>query len=113
MPAPKGNTNALKHGFYSKQFRQSEMDGLSALQAVGFTDLASEIALLRVSVARCFEQVSHSEEVDWIATLSAIGLAAIRIATILRTQKILEGDQGAAVAETIKSAIAQVAKDWK
>jgi len=70
--------------------------------------------LLRVSLARCFEQINNSNEVDWIPSLSSIGLAATRIASILRAQKILDGDQGSVVADTIRSAIAEVsAKEWK
>ncbi len=112
MPAPRGNANALKHGFYSKKFRKSEIDGLTALSAAGLPDLASEIAILRVGISRMFEQVSQNDAVDWIDALSSIGLAAIRVATILRTQKILDGDQGSEVNQALRTAIEMTSKDW-
>ena len=116
--AQKNNTNALKHGFYSKQFRNSEIDGLTALKAAGHQDLASEIALLRVVIYRTLAQADlaasdPAAHVDWLSYLSALGLAATRIANLLRAQKILEGDQGEAVASTISLALQDIAKELK
>ena len=100
--APKGNTNALKHGFYSRRFKKQEASTLDNLSNTGLPHLTSEIALLRVALDRTFEQLSNDEEVRWIDNLSEIGLAATRIASILRTQKYLDGDQG----DEIKDALA-------
>ena len=44
---PKGNKNALKHGFYSRHFRQAELQKLDVLVGGGMS-LLSEIAALRV-----------------------------------------------------------------
>ena len=115
MPTePTGKTDTVKHSFYARQFRKGELAGLSTLQEAGMNDLASEISLLRIAILRCLEQVSAADEVDWIAVLSSIGLAATRIASLLRTQKILEGDQRSAVIQTLTCAIAEIAnKEWK
>ena len=45
-----GNSNAVKHGFYSKQL--SEEHGADYLEAIELTGLSEEIALLRVHIAR-------------------------------------------------------------
>ena len=44
-----GNTNAYKHGFYTKNFSPAERKGLQATQGVVLGD---EIALLRVLIKR-------------------------------------------------------------
>jgi hypothetical protein len=114
--APKGNTNALKHGFYAKKFLKSDLstlDNLITVQEAGLPHLASELALLRVVLLRTFEQASNNEEVDWIDALSAIGMGASRVAGILRTQKLLDGEHSNEVQEAIRRAIDINAKDWK
>ena len=50
--AQPGNLNALKHGFYSRNFLDLENTDLEAMLA---QDLESEIAMLRVVVRRAFE----------------------------------------------------------
>ena len=52
--AQPGNTNALKHGFYTKNFSLAERRGLEATQEIV---LADEIALLRVLIRRFSGQV--------------------------------------------------------
>jgi hypothetical protein len=50
--AQPGNTNALKHGFYSHRFNNLEISDLNTALSDGLTD---EIALLRVIIRRVFE----------------------------------------------------------
>ena len=93
--APKGNKNALKHGFYSRHFRQAELQDLDVLTDAS-TSLLSEIAALRVAARRMSEALYtnqiEGEAIDWISVLNALGLAYNRIAGLLKTQKLLEGD---------------------
>jgi hypothetical protein len=110
--APKGNTNAIKHGFYSRRFRQQDINDLDALSAADLPSLSSELALLRVALARTFEQAQDGgEDTDWIVYLADIGLAATRVASLLRTQKLLNGDYATNARQTILSAIAEVARE--
>lgn len=113
--APKGNTNALKHGFYARKFRSQEIEDLNALREGGLQDLISEIGILRITIARTFAQANDLEAagktIDWIAYLSGIGEAATRVATMLKTQKILEGDQGNVVNAALIRAITEFAKE--
>jgi len=51
MAAPKGNHNALKHGFYSRAFRQVDLNDLESIEE----GLKSEIAMMRVATRRVFE----------------------------------------------------------
>ena len=50
--APKGNTNALKHGFYSRSFRATEQTGLTEFDPAS---LQNEIELMRVFILRTAE----------------------------------------------------------
>jgi len=97
--APKGNTNHLKHGFYSRVFKQIESADLAALE----NDLTSEIAMLRVASRRCFETLSAYQTaalddpqtpapMNVAEALNALGLAAVRISSLVRTNSILIGN---------------------
>jgi hypothetical protein len=73
-PAPKGNTNALKHGFYSRRFKQQEIYDLDMLSGTDLPNLTSELDLLRVALLRTFEQAqAGGEDTDWTDYLSDIG----------------------------------------
>ena len=56
-----GNTNALKHGFYTKQFSITERRGLQEIEGVVLSD---EIGLLRVLIRRFAEQIKGSQGVS-------------------------------------------------
>jgi hypothetical protein len=110
--APKGNLNALKHGFYSRRFKQQDINDLDALSGSELPSLGSELALLRVSLSRTFEQAqAGGEDTDWADYLADIGLAATRVASLLRTQKLLGGSHAADARQIILSAIAEVARE--
>lgn len=88
--APPGNHNALKHGFYSGQFRQIERRAIS--QAAN-ADLTGEINLLRVQILRYLEaENSVSGTLDYETRLSAlrtVSLAAGSLIRLVRLQAIL------------------------
>ena len=88
--APVGNKNAFKHGFYSASFRQREKqildDNIPA-------DLADEISLVRVAIARCLAALeSNSEQRDVateLAILRTVNLGALSINSLVRTRLML------------------------
>ncbi len=88
--APFGNQNAHKHGFYSAAFRQNEQRVLADSNP---TDLADEISLVRVAIARCLEALeSNSQERDIeteLAILRTINLGALSINSLVRTGLML------------------------
>lgn len=49
MAPPKGNKNALKHGFYEKRISKDEQE---LLDGQGLTDLTGEIRYMRVVIGR-------------------------------------------------------------
>jgi hypothetical protein len=87
--APPGNLNALKHGFYSRQFRKLETADLDTMLEEG---LESEINLLRIVTRRVFDMAASIATLEeGYALLSVLSDASVRLASILRTQSILNG----------------------
>ncbi len=88
--APLGNTNALKHGFYSRQFREIESADLDAINA----NLEGEIAALRVWIRRSLEVFDGAEDPDvetQLKILAGLGNAFTKIANLTRAQQLLGG----------------------
>lgn len=81
------NTNAYRHGFYSKHYSQFENQALSDIPLADVTDMIDN---LRVSTARFMEAYYTSlDELDYasrLAGLRAISLAAGCIAGLVRLQ---------------------------
>jgi hypothetical protein len=88
-----GNTNALKHGFYTKNFSLAERRGLQAAEGVVLGD---EIGLLRVLIRRFAEQIQASQNValnESAQHLAVVSEAMLRLASLLRTDHMLGGDE--------------------
>jgi hypothetical protein len=104
--APFGNLNALKHGFYSRRFRKSEMDDL---ENTDFTGLRDEIAMLRVSIRRIMEWGSAIQSFpDAMTFLRVIALATASLSRLIRTQQAIGGSEFESV---IVQAISEVAEE--
>ncbi len=107
--APKGNLNALKHGFYSRLFRKSEADDLHE----NSTSLEHEITLLRVMIRRTMQLADGIDDIkEATRVLDALGAAAGRLSNLLRTQKILK-DRHSQMAEEISIAIKEVNQELR
>ncbi len=108
--APKGNLNALKHGYYSRLFHSSES---SDLEITPSGSLENEIALLRVMIRRTMELADGIDDLsEATRVLGALGAAAGRLATLLRAQKILSSPHPG-VADEISIAIQQVNQELR
>jgi hypothetical protein len=108
--APKGNLNALKHGFYSRLFRGSESNELGEDQ---FTSLENEITLLRVMMRRTMELADGIDDLrEATRVLDALGAAAGRLSNLLRAQKCLTTPRSG-VADEISIAIQQVNQELR
>jgi hypothetical protein len=102
--APKGNLNALKHGFYSRLFRNNEVDELPEEAA----SLEHEITLLRVMIRRTMQLADGIDDLkEATRVLDALGAAAGRLANLLRLQKSLN-EAHSQLADEISVAIQQV-----
>jgi hypothetical protein len=86
--APRGNKNALKHGFYSNTFSRKEIKRLDDDVEGEFRD---EEEFLRVLIARTAESVEKTQltHAEYLAALIAVSLAMGRIESIHRSRKAI------------------------
>lgn len=102
--APKGNLNALKHGFYSRLFREIDVNNLPE----NASTLEHEITLLRVMIRRTMQLADGIDDLrEATRVLDALGAAAARLANLLRAQKSLNASHSQ-VADEISVAIQEV-----
>ena len=103
-----GNTNALKHGFYTKNFSLAERRGLEATQEIV---LADEIALLRVLIRRVSGQVLAGQGVplnESAQYLAVISEAMLRLASMLRTNHMLGGSETSDLEQILSLVLAEI-----
>ena len=105
-----GNSNAVKHGFYSRKFRDLESEDLETALREGLGD---EIALMRVMIRRVFDFANDNaaDLEGWTGTLSALGAASTRLAGMLRTQKLLGGGDSEALT-ALSQALGEVTREF-
>ena len=107
--AQPGNLNALKHGFYSKQFEAVEIQDLDTMILDGLQD---EVAMLRVIIRRILELTKGCDDLEELMNvLGVLGMAATQLAGLLRVQHLLGGDENSEIARTISQAISNVSKE--
>jgi len=105
--AQPGNKNALKHGFYARAYKSGELSDLDEMLNTGLQD---EITMIRVATRRVIDYISDfASPSEAVMTLGALGLAATRLATLLRTQKILDGQQSTST--VLSQALAEVVRE--
>ena len=107
--AQPGNTNALKHGFYSRQ-----MDTLELLEFddQGAKGLQDEITMLRLYIRRVLSLAGRTQTLrESLDTVRAISLAATSLTRLLKAHKLLYGPPDELEA-LINQAIAEVNEEW-
>jgi uncharacterized protein YjcR len=104
MGAPKGNTNALKHGLYAKHFTAEEQ---ATLRKMAPDDYQHEIHMMRVAVNNVFEIHAHvrkmmeeavrnNQQVDVQALAqitNTLSLAMTALNTTARTYALFAGTE--------------------
>jgi uncharacterized protein YjcR len=108
--APKGNINALKHGFYSRLLHTIEANDLESNDS---GSLQHEITLLRVMMRRTMELANGVNDLkEATRALDALGTAAGRLANLLRVEKTLNSSRSQ-LADEISIAIQQVNQELR
>ena len=100
-----GNANALRHGFYSKYFTETEMKSLDANIKGEFHD---EIALARIQVGRLAEMLIGYKDMpfdDYIAASNALNNYLDRIQRLSRAQHFMYRNQ-----TTLEQALEELSK---
>ena len=108
-----GNTNAFKHGFYTKNFSLAERRGLQATKGIVLGD---EIALLRVLIRRFAEQIQASQVLGRFCEchaqhLAVVSEAMLRLASLLRTDHMLGGAQSSAFIKQLNLVLKEISDE--
>ena len=104
-----GNTNAVKHGFYSRTFTSPEAADLEAVLSL---NLGDEIDMLRVALRRTFELALKATDAEGaLIALSTLGQASTRLAGLLKAQRLLQGSGNVDVAAALNQALGEVVKE--
>jgi hypothetical protein len=106
-----GNTNAFKHGFYTKNFSLAERRGLQTTKNLVLGD---EIALLRVLIRRFSDQILASQgsaPTESAHYLAIIGEAMLRLASLLRTDHALGGAASSTFFQQLNLVLAEMAEE--
>ncbi|MEN8172370.1 MAG: hypothetical protein ABFS03_05760 [Chloroflexota bacterium] len=87
-----GNTNALKHGFYSSRCRERDLKKLELIEKK--IDLTPEIELMRITIGRLLSYPQSELSIkDALALSNVITRATGRLGQLIRIQKKI-GDSG-------------------
>ena len=101
--AQPGNKNALKHGFYGKQFKAEEKKRLDESDN---TDITSEIQLLRVCIDRLTNELdldsywttdelgNQTRDDHYLKQLNTLSQMAQSLSTLTRTYYLTRGRGG-------------------
>jgi hypothetical protein len=85
--APRGNTNALKHGFYARRLKKQDLAGLENCPSDGLQD---EIAMLRVFIRRVIELGRDTDNLsEAVDLLRVLCLASTSLNRLIKTQHLL------------------------
>ena len=88
--APRGNHNALKHGFYSRQFDTRDNTDLTETSQ---DSVDSEIALLRVNIRRLLLSYRDVDDYKRLTDLNrSLCLSALTLGRLIRIRLILKSD---------------------
>ena len=108
--APRGNLNALKHGFYSHLFRKIELGDLQALPLDGLQD---EIGMLRVLIRRVMELAQDVQDLDQaLRLLNTLSLATANLSRLVKTQHLISTDFSEFDA-TVDDVISELVENWR
>jgi hypothetical protein len=88
--APKGNRNALKHGFYARQLDPIDLADLAKIEDP--TGLDAEIALMRVLMRRLVESSRGLTDFESLSRLArAVTFVSLAFTRLLRTRCLIKG----------------------
>ena len=102
------NTNALKHGFYSRRFNQVEVDDLKAILEGDQAGLQNEINMLRVAMQRVFHITEHRDPDIATRALATLSNASARVGGLMRLQMQMGQEGENEVLEALNTAIVEL-----
>ena len=104
-----GNTNAVKHGLYSRRFNPEEIENLSGMQ----DGVKDEIEVVRVSLARILDFINQINLTDltiedYVALQNLISKNAATVGRLMQVQKALTDSEKAGLGAQLLAALEEV-----
>lgn len=106
--AQPGNTNALRHGLYTKDLTEEDISLIAELSTVPETDLTAEIVALRFVVHRGLNAVGQMDIDTWS---EMVGTAGKRLADVLRAQRVLKGKSAEGLTAAMAVALREIGEE--
>ena len=102
-----GNLNALKHSFYSRFFKENEIE---AMQGLPNEDLREEITALRVIIRRVLQLSLDIEDVyTGLRLLSTLSAAAAQLSSLVKVQAVMQQNGSE---DSFEQALRQAILEW-
>jgi hypothetical protein len=102
-----GNLNALKHGFYSRYFKSTEIEAIGGLPE---DDLRQEIAALRVVIRRIMQMSASIDDMNTgLRLLSTLSAAATQLSGLVKAQSLI---QQIGTEDSFEEALRQAILEW-
>jgi hypothetical protein len=106
--APLGNQNALKHGFYARQFRRTDLRDLDDHPLDNFDD---EINLIRVSIRRVMERYQPDATLpEALEILRTVSLASLCLTRLVRTNQLVKPSTQSLIEQGLKEVFAEMTR---
>lgn len=104
-----GNTNAVKHGLYSKRFSPEEVENLSGMRE----GLVDEIDLLRVTLSRINDYIGEIDiknltVENYVALMGLISKNTATVSRLMQVQKALTDSEKAGLGAQLLAALEEV-----
>ena len=109
--APQGNSNAVKHGYYSAKFKKSERD---ALEKTEFSGLSEEIVLQRLIIHRLVTLSGKiTDFYEYLEFVRVSSLAFMSLSRLVRAQAMLAMSGDDELKQAFDAALKQIQVEWK
>lgn len=104
-----GNTNAVKHGLYSRRFDPEEVEALSGMQ----DGVKDEIEAVRVTLSRILDylngtDVSKLKAEDYAAVVSLVSKNAATVGRLMQIDKMLNDSANVGIHQQLLDALEEV-----
>jgi hypothetical protein len=107
--APRGNQNALKHGFYTRHFDKVD---LADLKTASFDGLNDEITILRVFMRRLIERYQSSDDLSTaLAVVRALSIASFSLARLVHIQYTMVPSAADELRQAVKQVLASIEQE--
>lgn len=104
-----GNTNAVKHGLYSRRFDPEEIEALSGMQ----DGVKDEIEAVRVTLSRILDylngiDVANMKAEDYAAVVSLVSKNAATVGRLMQIDKMLNDSANVGIHQQLLDALEEV-----